>query len=230
MENLPAYISIVFVLATLLTALLFFKATGNKPVIIFVTILWLTLQALIAGKGFYTVTDTIPPHFILAVFPPLILIIFLFGSSKGRKFLDITNQKTLTLIHIVRIPVELVLLWLSIHKLVPSIMTFEGRNLDIFSGITAPLVYYFAFVQDRLGRTGMLVWNFICLALLINIVIIAILSAPFVFQKLAFDQPNIAILYFPFIWLPCFIVPVILFAHLTEIRRLMRSKLLAAAA
>jgi hypothetical protein len=67
-----------------------------------------------------------------------------------------------------------------------------------------------------------LVWNFICLALLANIVINALLSTPFPFQQFAFDQPNIAILYFPFNWLPTFIVPVVLFGHLLSIRRLMK--------
>src|SRR4029078_4529517 len=110
------------------------------------------------------------------------------------------------------------------QKLVPSLMTFEGRNLDILSGITAPLVYYFGFVRKQMGRSLILIWNFICLALLLNIVITAILSAPFRFQKLAFDQPNIAILYFPFIWLASFIVPVVLLAHLTAIRKLIKEK------
>ncbi|MDB6080057.1 MAG: putative transrane protein of unknown function, partial [Akkermansiaceae bacterium] len=49
-----------------------------------------------------------------------------------------------------------------------------------------------------------------------------LLSAPFPFQRLALDQPNVAILSFPFIWLPTFIVPVVLFTHLASIRQLAR--------
>jgi hypothetical protein len=60
----------------------------------------------------------------------------------------------------------------------------------------------------------------ICLGLLINIVSNAILSAPFPFQQFAFDQPNIAVLYFPFIWLPCCVVPLVLLSHLAAIRQL----------
>jgi len=59
----------------------------------------------------------------------------------------------------------------------------------------------------------MFVWNFIALGLLLNIVTNAILSAPFAFQKFAFDQPNIAVLYFPFSWLPAYIVSTVLFGH-----------------
>jgi len=114
-----------------------------------------------------------------------------------------------------------ILLNLSMQKLVPQLMTFEGRNFDIISGITAPLVYYFGFVKPKLGRKTLLVWNFICLALLLNIVINAVLSIPSPFQKFAFEQPNIAVLYFPFVWLPCCVVPIVLFAHLTAIKQLL---------
>ena len=101
-------------------------------------------------------------------------------------------------------------------------MTFEGRNFDIIAGITAPLIAYFGFTIEKLSRQIILVWNFICLGLLINIVATALLSAPSPLQKLAFDQPNIAILNFPFSWLPTFIVPVVLFGHLVSIRQLTR--------
>ena len=67
-------------------------------------------------------------------------------------------------------------------------------------------------------------WNIISLGLLVNIIIYAVLSAPFSFQKMAFDQPNIAVLYFPFNLLPAFIVPVVLFGHLVSIRQLLRIK------
>lgn len=103
-------------------------------------------------------------------------------------------------------------------------MTFEGRNFDIAAGITAPFVAWFAFKNKDIRRKILLAWNFICLALLINIVVTALLTAPSPIQKIAFDQPNIAVLYFPFSWLPVFIVPVVLFAHLSSIRQLLKKE------
>jgi hypothetical protein len=112
---------------------------------------------------------------------------------------------------------------LSTYKLVPELMTFGGRNFDILSGITAPIVYFICFKNSQLkNRRLLLIWNFICLGLLLNIVINALLSAPFPFQQFAFDQPNVAILYFPFTWLPCFIVMIVLYSHLAAIRQLVR--------
>lgn len=153
-----------------------------------------------------------------------IIIIVLFVTKAGRSFIDTLPLTQLTLLHIVRIPVELVLFWLFANQVVPQIMTFEGRNFDIVSGISAPIIAYFAFANKNLNRKVLLIWNFICLALLINIVVTAILAVPTPLQQIAFDQPNTAILYFPFSWLPTFVVPVVAFCHLASIRQLLSSK------
>jgi hypothetical protein len=104
----------------------------------------------------------------------------------------------------------------------PQLMTIEGRNFDILSGLTAPVVYYFAFVKNKLGAKTLLAWNFICLAILVFTVTNAILSAPTPFQQFAFDQPSVAVLYFPFTWLPAIVVPLVYFSHLVCIRRLLK--------
>jgi hypothetical protein len=220
MENLPTYISIVFGLTTILTVGLFYMATNNSKATLIIILGWLALQSFIGLSGFYTVTDTIPPRFLLLVLPPVLFIIVLFTTSKGRQFIDSLNTKTLTIVHTVRIPVEIVLFWLFINRAVPELMTFEGRNFDIISGLSAPVIFYFGFIRKKIDRKLILIWNFICLGLLLNIVANAILSAPFPFQKFAFDQPNIAILYFPFNWLPSCVVPLVLFSHLATIRQL----------
>ncbi|MEP6611127.1 MAG: hypothetical protein ABJA76_04565 [Mucilaginibacter sp.] len=222
METLPIYISVVFVLTTLLALLLLYKAGGNSKSLIIVVLLWLALQAVAGLAGFYTVTNDTPPRFALLVMPPVVFIVNRFITKKGRVVIDGFDVKMLTLLHIVRIPVELTLYWLFLHKAVPQIMTFEGRNFDILCGLTAPVIYYFGYVKNVLGRKVILGWNIICLLLLTNIVVTAVLSAPFPSQKFAFDQPNIAMLYFPFVWLPCFVVPAVLFAHLVAMRRLVK--------
>jgi len=113
--------------------------------------------------------------------------------------------------------VELVLWWLMLYGKVPELMTFEGRNFDIIAGITAPIVAYFCFTRKAWNIKVALVWNYLGLVLLLNIIINALLSAPLPFQQFAFDQPNIGLLHFPFIWLPAFVAPVVLFSHLANI-------------
>ena len=190
----------------------------------FILVLWIIIQAVLTLNNFYN-TDTrlMPPKFVLLIIPPLLLILFLFLTQRGRRFIDSLPLIPLTWLHIVRVPVEIVLYWLFLHQAVPELMTFAGRNFDILAGLTAPLVAYYGLQKHKMSRRTILIWNFIALALLINIVANAALSAPFRFQQFAFDQPNIAVLNFPFTWLPGFIVPIVLFAHLVAIRQLLKS-------
>ncbi len=219
MLNLPAYISIVFIITTIYTAVMFVKAASGNLTVLYILPAWLALQGFIAYSSFYTNTKGMPPRFMLAVVPAFLGIIVLFATSKGRHFLDSLNLQPLTLLHFARVPVEIVLFWLFIHKAIPEVMTFEGNNFDILSGITAPIIWYLA--PNNSNRKLLLVWNIICLCLLLNIVITAVLAAPFNFQQIAFDQPNRAVLYFPFVWLPACIVPLVLVSHLAAIRQLL---------
>jgi len=220
MENLPVFISLLFGLTTILTVWIFYKATGNSKLVLLLITIWMVLQTFIAISGFYTQTNTVPPRFLLLVLPPALLITSLFISTRGKNFIDNLNLRTLTLLHTMRIPVEVVLFLLFVNKAIPELMTFEGRNFDILSGITAPFIFYFAFIRKKMHHKTILIWNIICLVLLVNIVANAILSAPSQFQQFAFDQPNIALIYFPFIWLPCCIVPLVVLSHLAAIRQL----------
>lgn len=222
MEQLPAYINLFFILTTILALVLLYRATKNLRTIVIV-VFWLALQAVVSLSGFYTIANGIPPRFVLLLLPPVIFIAVLFFTKTGKRSMDGYNLKALTLFHMVRIPVELTLYWLHLHKAVPEIMTFEGRNFDILCGLTAPFVYYFGFIKNVFQRKVLILWNIICLLLLANIVVTAVLSAPFRFQQFGFEQPNIALFYFPFIWLPCFIVPAALLAHLSALKQLIKT-------
>lgn len=234
-DNLPAYISITFALTTVATLLLFIwtirnshsELTRKKAIPIFTVLsIWLTIQAVLTLKNIYNSDiTTFPPKIILTgILPTILTITLLFATLKGREFIDSLPLKNLTYLNIVRIPVEIVLYWLFLYKAIPELMTFEGRNFDILAGITATFIAYFGLTKNKLNRKTILIWNLICVGLLINIVVNALFSAPSPIQKFAFDQPNIAILNFPFSWLPTFIVPIVLFGHLTSIRQLMRYK------
>ncbi|TPG45348.1 hypothetical protein [Flavobacterium pectinovorum] len=226
MDTLPLYISLVFGITLLTSIVLFYKASYSSKIVLAVLFFWIIVQSFISNFGFYKSENTIPPRFALLLFPPLTLIVILFITKKGKAFIDALNIKTLTLLHVIRIPVELVLLWLFMHKAVPELMTFEGRNFDILSGISAPIVYYFTFVKKKINYTILLIWNFICLALVLNIAINAVLSLPTKFQQFAFDQPNVALLEFPFTLLPAVLVPIVIFSHLVSIRQLLHYKIL----
>lgn len=236
--GLPFYITLVFILTTIATLWLAYaalKQSGSVIVrkraklILAVLLAWLLLQAVLAAKHVYSAeTNAMPPRILVfGIAPVLMAIVALFITESGRRFLDSLSLVRMAYINTVRIPVELVLWWLSLNGAVPQLMTFEGSNVDILAGVTAPLIGYFGFARLRLDRTWLLVWHLAGLALLLNIVVLAFLSAPSPLQQLAFDQPNIAILHFPFCWLPTFIVPVVLLGHLASIRQLFLQRRLA---
>ncbi|WP_343700162.1 hypothetical protein [Chitinophaga sp.] len=221
MLDIPFYIPFTFMLTTF-AALFFFYRAGQSAAVLYILLLWLALQGILARSGFYTVTDTRPPRFLLLVLPLVLGILLIFLTRGGRAWMNGLDYQRLTWLHVVRVPVELVLFWLYGQQLVPALITFEGRNFDILSGLTAPFIAWYGYMRPRLPRGMLIGWNLFCMALLLNVVIHAILSAPTPIQQLAFDQPNRAVLYFPFVWLPGCIVPLVLFSHLAAIRALIK--------
>jgi len=232
--NLPIYISISFIITSILTLLLFYWIIKNSKsesirkkskIILLGLTIWLIVQSILSLKNIYSSnTNSMPPKIILlGIAPTILTVLLLFFSEKGRIFIDNLDVAKLTLINTVRIPVEIILYVLFINSVIPELMTFDGRNFDIIAGISAPIIYY-GILKNKLSNKTILIWNFVSLGLLINIVVNAIFSAPSPFQKFAFDQPNIAILHFPFSFLPTFIVPVVLFGHLASIRNLIKFK------
>lgn len=219
MNHLPLYIPVTFILTVLITLFLFYRASGSLRAL-GILLAWAVLQSVLSFSGFYQVLNTTPPRFPLIVLPPLIAIVLLLTTRPGKRFTDSQDLSLLTLMHTVRIPIELVLLWLFVRGGIPQMMTFEGRNFDILSGLSAPVVYYFGFVRKSLSRTALISWNGICLLLVINIAANGLLSAQTPFQQFAFEQPNVAVTYFPYVLLPALVVPLVIFAHLTAIRQL----------
>lgn len=234
LQIVPGFVSAIFIATTMFTLFLVLRAirlsgdnrNKSKNTIVFVSlIIWLIIQAVISLNEVYSKgNNQLPPKlFLFGILPVLICIAVIFISPAGRRFIDGVSLEAITLLNVVRVPVEIVLWLLFIYNAIPAIMTFEGRNFDIIIGITAPIMAWLVFTKKKLSQKVLLIWNCLGLLLLLNIVVIAILSTVSPLQKFGFDQPNLAILYFPFTWLPTFIVPVVLLGHLISIRRLTKS-------
>lgn len=182
------------------------------------SVAWLGVLWGLTQTPFFIQLDAKPPRFLVVLGPPMALIVFLFLTRQGRHFLDQLPLKALTWLHTVRVAVEVSLWYLFLEHQIPQMMTFEGYNWDILAGITAPLLAWYLQRETR-PRWVVLGWNLLALGLLVNIVGMAILSAPLPFQQLNFAQPNVGVFKSTFIWLPGFVVPVVLWAHLVAIRR-----------
>ena len=223
-NGLPFHLWLTFIFLTCMTMGFLFVALkiSSRPVhksIYPIIIIWTVLQGILGWQGFYRDFDAWPPRFLLAIGPPNLLTLYLL--IRHQRVLCALPLRLLTFIHIIRIPVEIILFGLYKEGHIPRIMTYEGNNFDIIAGMTGPLMALIAF-RGSVNKRLLIYWNLIGLGLLLNIVTHAVLSAPFPFQQMAFERPNVAVFYFPFIWLPAVVVPIVLFAHLTSLLHLIR--------
>jgi len=221
MENLPVYINVGFVLITLLTIWLFYKATNYSKLVWIIITAWLIIQTIISLTGFYTITKTHPPRFLLLVLPALLFIILLFTTNKGRMFIDNMDVKMLTLLHAIRIPVELILFGLFINKTIPEAMTFEGRNFDVLTGLFALPVGYLLARKKSYASKLAIAFNIIGIILLLNILAIAVLSMPTSIRYFMNEPSNKLVGQFPFILLPGVLVPIAYTMHIFSLRQLL---------
>jgi hypothetical protein len=123
--------------------------------------------------------------------------------------------RSLLLLSFARIPVEFMLHALAEKRTIPAYMSFDGWNFDVLSGAGAMILWFLLQTKRQVHPVWIRVWNLVGLALLLNVVICGILSIPSSFQRFNFDQPNVAMLHFPYVLLPGLVVPLVLFSHLT---------------
>lgn len=226
------FISLVFALSFLILIVVYIAGTRAQlpaeelrngiVATIVVLLVWLTFTLIIATSGFLADFSAMPPHLLLVVLPPLFFILVLLSSKSFIAHTEHFNVFWLIYVQSFRILMEFILWLLYRYNIIPVQMTFEGYNFDILVGITAPFVAYYCFVKKTWSPKIALVWNFVGILLLANIVVIALLSTPYPFRQFMNTPANTIIFYFPFVWLPTFVVPFALFLHLTAIRRLLK--------
>jgi hypothetical protein len=180
-------------------------------------VLWLALTGILAVGGFFTPMDVKPPRFALGVAPAMVAVFALLAFRRTRDFLLAVPASKMVAFQVFRVPVELFLWALAAHGIVPTAMTFEGHNGDILTGLTAPFVAYFCLIRKTWPRWIVLAWNLMGIALLVNVVGIAIRTAQVTGKIAPGDVYNMAPFLFPFMWLPYFLVPLALFGHLASL-------------
>lgn len=224
LESLPAFIPVAFVACVAFTAgVLYFAPGGGRRWpwwVVGGVVLLLSVQGILGGVGFYR-TATPTPRPMLLLFPPLAVILVALIVPRSRAWLKELPLRPLVWVHVVRVPVELVLWGLLQQGAIPRGMTFEGTNFDVLTGLTAPLAAVFGFRNGQPRRWVLIPWHLMGVGLLANVVTTAVLSMPTPLQQLNFDQPCVGVFYFPFTWLPAFVVPAVLLAHLASLVRLL---------
>jgi hypothetical protein len=189
-------------------------------VIIITFLVWGLFVSLWSYSGKMGDFSFFPFNFMPVIVIPLVITILLMFSKTLADILSHIPPANLIRLQSFRFFVE-ILLWLSfIADALPIQMTFEGRNFDVLTGITAPAVAWFA-AQHKVSRPILILWNLACLALLINIVGVAILSTPSPWRIFMNEPANTIVADFPISWLPGFLVPLAYILHFLSLKQLL---------
>ncbi len=207
----------VFLTITISCLVLFWLAVQHK-LSVAVYIIWAFIISSAAIAGFF---GKFPASFALTLLGTAITILCCYKLLAHSKI----NMYLLLAIHLLRIPVEYLLFALFKAKMLPWEMTFIGCNHDLFFGITAFVFLIIGIFHPKIFNFQIFrLWNIFGVCSVLIVVILGILSSPIPIQTIAFDQPNIAMLQFPYALLPTVIVPLIILSHILLLRNSVTSK------
>jgi hypothetical protein len=213
----------IFLLTVAGVAAFFVRVSARPIASAAVIAIWLAFSAALALSGWVADFDAMPPHFFALVMPTLVATVALAFSKVGLDLGERAGIVGLVGFQVFRIPVEWVLFQLHREGVTPVQMTFEGWNFDVWSGLSAPVVAWLA-ARGAIGRRGLIAWNCAGLALLANIVTIAIVSTPTPLRVFMAEPANTFVTHWPWVWLPAFLVPAALLGHLLAFRKLARMR------
>jgi hypothetical protein len=182
---------------------------------------WMGGTWLAAASGVLRRWNATPPPFGILVVSIIVLGAIIALTSYGRRLALGLPLWVLVAVQGFRLPLELAMHEMYERGVMPGQMSYGGNNFDILTGATALIVA--AIVRfGRQGRVLVAVWNILGLALLLNIVTIAILSTPR-FSYYGSDRLNEFVADPPYVWLPAVMVLAALAGHLVIFRALRRA-------
>jgi hypothetical protein len=184
------------------------------------TATWMSVTWVVAASGAFRQWNQVPPPFALLVLAIVLLGARIAFSGLGRQIATHVPLWALVGIQAFRLPLEIAMHALADRGTMPAQMTYTGLNFDIVTGATALLVAGLL-AAGRARRWVVMGWNLLGVALLINVVTVAILSTPR-FAYFGQDRLNVFVTYPPFVWLPAVMVLAALAGHLLIFRALAR--------
>jgi hypothetical protein len=178
---------------------------------------WMAATDLVARAGILRQWDRTPPPLALLVLAIVALATAIALGPAGKRLAQLPLW-LLVAVQGFRFPLELAMHEAFERGFMPEQMSYSGRNFDILTGISAIVVGALV-AAGRAGGRLVLIWNVVGLALLINVVTVAILSLP-LFSYFGAEHLNTFVTYPPFVWLPAVMVLAALMGHLIIFRAL----------
>jgi hypothetical protein len=191
--------------------------------IVIVVVLWVVFVSAWSLSGMMGDFSKFPFNVGPVLIIPLIASILITFSGSFTAVIQQIPVAHLLYLQSFRIFVELLIWGLFVGGEAPVQMTFEGQNLDILTGLTALIVGYLA-TRQKISRTVLILWNIAGLALLVNIVAVAILSMPTPLRIFTNEPGSAIVAQFPVSWLPGLLVPLAYTLHFFSLRQIITQK------
>lgn len=179
---------------------------------------WMALTLAAAASGRLSFTSR-PPTMVVLFVALIAIAVVVARSSLGRRLALGLPLAALVGFHAFRLPLELVMHRAYEEGVMPEQMSYSGWNFDIVTGITA-VVLAILLAMGRASIGLVRAWNVLGTLLLVNIVTIALLSAPTPLRVFMNEPANVWVTQAPFVWLPAVLVLAALLGHLVLFRRL----------
>ncbi len=195
----PIFLVLTFAVALAWVAALWRARPDRRGVAAAGMILWLSFTGVMSFSGLLEKFDRVPPPMGVLIAVAFVLAAVLAWSSFGTSLLGTVSIPMIVGFQVFRLGVEIFLWWGEQVGLVPTQMTYEGRNWDVVTGLTA-LPVAWLFMRGTIGRTALSIWNILTLELLLNVVTVAALSFPTPFERFWPASRFVATL--PYVWLP----------------------------
>jgi hypothetical protein len=144
-----------------------------------------------------------------------------FGSSVGRSRLQSAPLPALIALNTSRILGVLFVLLYAANRLPAPFALVAGWG-DVAVGVTALPIAFWVARRPATARSAVLFWNTLGLVDLVTAVMLGALSAPGP-MRVFFDAPGSGLMSsVPWILIPCFLVPSLIFVHLVVFYRTLR--------
>lgn len=181
--------------------------------------IWLVYVGLFSALGYMRDPSLRPPGIVWVVSPVVVFVVFVARSSVAARVAAAIPLWLILGFESFRIGVESLIHRLWEDGLVPKLLTYAGGNVDMFVGLSAPIIAWVA-TRGRLGlRLGLklaLGWNVLGLLSLANAAASAVLTGPL--KLVSTEVPNVAMGMFPYAYIPGLLAPLAVTLHVLAIR------------
>jgi hypothetical protein len=181
------------------------------------------LSAALATTGLLARADIKPPLLQVLIISVLSLLMWRGFSHSGRQAAQRMSVTALVLLQSFRLPLEMLMRHAADVGVMPIEFSMAGYNFDVITGALALPLGLALWRGKRLPPALIWGWNFIGMACLCVIVVLAVLTSPHI-AFFGSDSAHLSVwvLHLPYVWLPTILVSVAIYGHLALSSRLLQ--------